>query len=90
MPFTIEMAAPAWPDSESRHSALATELIGAFPAIAVFPLDHDLIARDVVHVPRGDVLKRGFGFASVEDAQRKRAEHAARLVGEPPNHQASR
>jgi hypothetical protein len=57
MPFTIEMEAPARPDPESANQALASELLQAFPSIADFPLDHDLIAREVVHVPRADVLK---------------------------------
>lgn len=57
MPFTIEMDAPARPDPESANRVLASELLQAFPSVADFPLDHDLIAREVMQVPRADVLK---------------------------------
>jgi hypothetical protein len=56
MPFTIEMGAPARSDPQAANVTLATEWLNTFPAIVDFPLDHDFIARDVVRVPRDQVL----------------------------------
>jgi len=47
MPFTIDMDAPHRPDPESVNQALASELLSAFSSISAFPLDHDLIAREI-------------------------------------------
>jgi len=54
--FTIELSAPSRDRPERDNLELAAELRRAFPSVTDFPVDHDLIARDYLKVPRSEVL----------------------------------